>query len=76
MKAIGTTKDEVHDRTGLRRIVSAAATPQHRRRHPAIYQSCTRLKLSRAAGGLGTALQQSARVMGGAPERNKNSKQI
>ena len=26
--AIGTTKDEVHDRTGWRRIVSAAATPQ------------------------------------------------
>ena len=28
MRAIGTTKDEVHDRTGWRRIVSAAATPQ------------------------------------------------
>ena len=27
MRAIGTTKDEVHDRTGWRRIVSAAATP-------------------------------------------------
>ena len=27
-RAIGTTKDEVHDRTGWRRIVSAAATPQ------------------------------------------------
>ena len=27
-KAIGTTKYEVHDRTGWRRIVSAAATPQ------------------------------------------------
>ena len=26
MKAIGTTKDEVHDRSGWRRIVSAAAT--------------------------------------------------
>ena len=32
MRAIGTTKDEVHDRTGWRRIVSAAATPQPRRR--------------------------------------------
>ena len=28
MRAIGMTKDEVHDRTGWRRIVSAAATPQ------------------------------------------------
>ena len=28
MRAIETTKDEVHDRTGWRRIVSAAATPQ------------------------------------------------
>ena len=28
MRAIGTTKDEVHDRSGWRRIVSAAATPQ------------------------------------------------
>ena len=28
MRAIGTTKDEVHDRTGWRRIVYAAATPQ------------------------------------------------
>ena len=28
MRAIGTTKDEVHDRTGWRRIVSATATPQ------------------------------------------------
>ena len=28
MRAIGTMKDEVHDRTGWRRIVSAAATPQ------------------------------------------------
>ena len=28
MRAIGTTKDEVHDRTSWRRIVSAAATPQ------------------------------------------------
>ena len=28
MRAIGTTKDEVHDRTGWRRIVSAAATTQ------------------------------------------------
>ena len=28
MRAIGTTSDEVHDRTGWRRIVSAAATPQ------------------------------------------------
>ena len=28
MGAIGTTKDEVHGRTGWRRIVSAAATPQ------------------------------------------------
>ena len=28
IRAIGTTKDEVHDRTGWRRIVSAAATPQ------------------------------------------------
>ena len=28
MRAIGTTKDEVHDRTGGRRIVSAAANPQ------------------------------------------------
>ena len=28
MRATGTTKDEVHDRTGWRRIVSAAATPQ------------------------------------------------
>ena len=28
MRAIGTTKDEVHDLTGWRRIVSAAATPQ------------------------------------------------
>ena len=28
MRAIATTKDEVHDRTGWRRIVSAAATPQ------------------------------------------------
>ena len=28
MIAIGTTKDGVHDRTGWRRIVSAAATPQ------------------------------------------------
>ena len=28
MRAIGTTKDEVHDRTGWRRIVSAAATPR------------------------------------------------
>ena len=27
-RATGTTKDEVHDRTGWRRIVSAAATPQ------------------------------------------------
>ena len=27
MRAIGTTSDEVHDRTGWRRIVSAAATP-------------------------------------------------
>ena len=27
-RAIGTTKDEVHDKTGWRRIVSAAATPQ------------------------------------------------
>ena len=26
--AVGTTKDEVHDRTGWMRIVSAAATPQ------------------------------------------------
>ena len=28
MRAIRTTKDEVHDRTGWRRIVSAAKTPQ------------------------------------------------
>ena len=28
MRAIETTKDEVRDRTGWRRIVSAAATPQ------------------------------------------------
>ena len=28
MRAIGTTKDEVHDRTGWMRLVSAAATPQ------------------------------------------------
>ena len=28
MRAIRTTKDEVHDRTGWRRIVSAAVTPQ------------------------------------------------
>ena len=28
MRAIGTTSDKVHDRTGWRRIVSAAATPQ------------------------------------------------
>ena len=28
MRAIGTTKDEVNDRTGLRRIVYAAATQQ------------------------------------------------
>ena len=28
MRAIGATKDEVHDRTGWMRIVSAAATPQ------------------------------------------------
>ena len=28
MRAIGTTKDEVHDRTGWRRIISVAATPQ------------------------------------------------
>ena len=28
MRVIGTTKDEVHDRTGWRRIVSAPATPQ------------------------------------------------
>ena len=28
MRAIGTTKDEVRDRTGWRRIVSAAVTPQ------------------------------------------------
>ena len=28
MRAIRTTEDEVHDRTGWRRIVSAAATPQ------------------------------------------------
>ena len=28
MRAIGTTRDEVHDRTGWRRIVSAAASPQ------------------------------------------------
>ena len=28
VRAIGTTKDEVHDRTGWRRIVSATATPQ------------------------------------------------
>ena len=28
MRAIGTTSDEVHDITGWRRIVSAAATPQ------------------------------------------------
>ena len=28
MRAIGTTLDEVHDRIGWRRIVSAAATPQ------------------------------------------------
>ena len=28
MRAIGTTKDEVHDRNGCRSIVSAAATPQ------------------------------------------------
>ena len=28
MRAIGTTKNEVHDRTGWRRIVSATATPQ------------------------------------------------
>ena len=28
MRAIGTTKDEVRDRTGWRRIVSAAAAPQ------------------------------------------------
>ena len=28
MRAIGTTSDMVHDRTGWRRIVSAAATPQ------------------------------------------------
>ena len=28
IRAIGTTKDEVHDRIGWRRIVSAAATPQ------------------------------------------------
>ena len=27
MRAIGTTSDEVHERTGWRRIVSAAATP-------------------------------------------------
>ena len=27
-RAIGTTKDEIHDRSGWRRIVSAAATPQ------------------------------------------------
>ena len=30
MRAIGTTKYEVHDRTGWRRIVSGAATPQPR----------------------------------------------
>ena len=30
MRAIGMTKDEVHDRTGWRRIVSAAATLQPR----------------------------------------------
>ena len=28
MRAIGTEKDEVHDRTGWTRIVSAGATPQ------------------------------------------------
>ena len=28
MRAIGTTKDEVHERTGWRRIVFAATTPQ------------------------------------------------
>ena len=28
MRFIGTTKDEVHGRTGWRRIVAAAATPQ------------------------------------------------
>ena len=28
MRAVGTTKDEVHDRTGWRRIVSATAIPQ------------------------------------------------
>ena len=28
VRAIGTTQDEVHDRTGWRKIVSAAATPQ------------------------------------------------
>ena len=28
MRAIGTTKDEVHDRTGWRRILSATETPQ------------------------------------------------
>ena len=28
MRAIGTTKDEVHGRSGWRRIVSAAATPK------------------------------------------------
>ena len=32
MRAIGKTKDEVHGRTGWRRIVSAAATPQTSRR--------------------------------------------
>ena len=31
MRAIGTTKDEVHDRIVWRRIVSAAATP-----HPSV----------------------------------------
>ena len=36
MRAIGTTKDEVHDRTGWRRIVSAAATHvgEHTNKHP------------------------------------------
>ena len=28
MRAFGTTEDEVNDRTGWRRIVSAVATPQ------------------------------------------------
>ena len=30
MRVIGSTKDDVHDRTGWRRIVSAAATPEEK----------------------------------------------